>query len=52
MNVFAVSNTLRIKPMEIFSGCISFFCVNVVAVLIVGTFPQIVELIPRLMGLP
>ncbi len=52
MNVFAVSNALRIKPMEIFSGCIPFFCVDVVAVLIMGAFPQIVELIPHLMGLP
>ncbi len=52
MNVFAVSNALRIKPMEIFSGCWPFFFVDVAAVLIMGAFPQIVTFIPHLMGLP
>ena len=52
MNVFAVSNALRIKPMVIFSGCVLFFIVDLVAVLLMGLFPQIVEFIPHLMGLP
>lgn len=52
MNVFAVSNALRIKPMEIFSGCVPFFFVDVAAVLIMGAFPQVVEFIPHLLGLP
>lgn len=51
MNVFAVSNALRIRPAEIFAGCWPFFCVDLVAVLLMGAFPQIVEFLPHLMGL-
>ena len=52
MNVFAVSNSLRIKPMEIFRGCVLFFCIDLLAVIIMGAFPAIVEFIPMtLMGL-
>jgi tripartite ATP-independent transporter DctM subunit len=52
MNVFAVSNALRIKPMEIFSGCVPFFFVDLTAILIMGACPAIVEFIPHLLGLP
>lgn len=53
MNVFAVSNALRIKPMEIFKGSVMFFCTDLVAVLLMGAFPIIIEFIPQvILGLP
>lgn len=51
MNVFAVSNALRIKTSEIFAGVWPFFVLNIVIILIMALFPQIVEFIPHLMGL-
>lgn len=50
MNVFAVSNALRVKTTEIFRGIVPFFIVDLVAIFILGTFPQLVEFIPRLLG--
>lgn len=51
MNVFVMSNALRIKPMEIFSGILPFFLVELTAVLIIGALPQIITWLPRLLGL-
>lgn len=50
MNVFAVSNALRIGTSQIFKGVIPFFILDIVAIYIMALFPQIVEFIPRLMG--
>ena len=50
MNVFAVSNALRIKPAEVFKGAAPFFLVDMVAIILLGLFPQVVEFIPTLMG--
>ncbi len=50
MNVFAVSNALRIKPIEVFKGVIPFFCVDLAAIFIMILFPKIVEFIPSLLG--
>ncbi|MBR3401003.1 MAG: TRAP transporter large permease subunit [Parasporobacterium sp.] len=50
MNVFAVSNALRINTSEIFKGVIPFFVLDIVAIFIMGMVPQIVEFIPKLMG--
>lgn len=51
MNVFAVSNALRIRPMEIFSGVAPFFLMQLAAVLLIGAFPQIITWLPRLTGI-
>ena len=50
MNVFAVSNALRIKASEIFAGVWPFFLINIVAFFIMALFPQLVEFIPHLLG--
>lgn len=50
MNVFAVSNALRIGTSEIFKGVIPFFVLDLVAIFIMGAVPQIVEFLPKLMG--
>lgn len=49
MNVFAVSNALRVKPMEIFRGALPFFFMDIVCVYIMALFPQIVEFLPKLL---
>ena len=46
MNVFAVSNALREKSSTVFKGAVPFFIVDVVAILLMGAFPAIVEFIP------
>ncbi len=51
MNVFAVSNALRIRPSEIFAGVTPFFCMELAAVLIIGAFPQIITWLPVLTSL-
>ena len=51
MNVFAVSNALKVRPMEIFKGCVPFFILDVVCVYIMAIFPQVVEFLPKLMGI-
>ena len=50
MNVFAVSNALRIGTTQIFKGVIPFFIVDIAAIYICALFPQLVEIIPRLLG--
>lgn len=50
MNVFAVSNALRIKSSEIFKGVWPFFLVDLAAIFIMALCPQIVEFIPKLLG--
>ncbi len=50
MNVFAVSNALRIKSGEVFKGVLPFFCVDLAAIYLCAIFPQIVEFLPRLLG--
>lgn len=50
MNVFAVSNALRIGTTQIFKGVVPFFIVDIVAIYICALFPQLVEIIPRLLG--
>ena len=51
MNVFAVSNALRVSPSEIFGGVTPFFLMDLAAVLIIGAFPQIIMWLPALSGL-
>ena len=51
MNVFAVSNALKVRPMEIFKGCVPFFILDIVCVYVMALFPQIVEFLPKLMGI-
>ncbi len=51
MNVFAVSNALKVRPMDIFKGCVPFFILDIVCVYIMAIFPQIVEFLPKLMGI-
>lgn len=50
MNVFAVSNALRIGTTQIFKGVIPFFIVDIVAIYIMSLFPQLVEFLPKLLG--
>ena len=51
MNVFAVSNALRVSPSEIFGGVTPFFLMDLAAVLLIGAFPQIIMWLPALSGL-
>lgn len=51
MNVFAVSNALRIKTSEIFKGVWPFFFIDLIAIFVMALFPQLVEFLPKLMGL-
>ena len=51
MNVFAVSNALRIKTSEIFKGVWPFFLVDLMAIFLMALFPQLVDFLPKLMGL-
>ena len=51
MNVFAVSNALRVRPMDIFKGCVPFFVLDIVCVYIMAIFPDLVHFIPRLLGI-
>ena len=50
MNVFAVANALRVRPMDIFRGCVPFFILDIVCVYIMAFIPQIVEFLPKLLG--
>jgi tripartite ATP-independent transporter DctM subunit len=50
MNVFAVSNALRIRPTEIFRGVVPFFIMELFAVLIIGAFPAVITWLPVLTG--
>lgn len=51
MNVFAVSNALRISPSEIFAGVTPFFLMDLAAVLLIGAVPEIIMWLPRLSGI-
>ena len=51
MNVFAVSNALRVSPSEIFGGVTPFFLMDLAAVLVIGAFPKIIMWLPALSGL-
>lgn len=51
MNVFAVSNALKVRPMDIFKGCVPFFILDIVCVYVMALFPQIVQFLPKLMGI-
>jgi len=50
MNVFATANALRINPSEIFKGVIPYFICEILLVLLIGLFPQIVTFLPALLG--
>ncbi len=50
MNVFAVANALRVRPMEIFSGVTPFFLMDLAAVLVIGACPAIITWLPALTG--
>ncbi len=49
MNVFAVSNVLKVDPVEVFKGVLPFFIVEFVMVILIALFPQIVTFIPSLL---
>jgi tripartite ATP-independent transporter DctM subunit len=50
MNVFATANALKVNPSEIFKGVLPFFICDVIIVLLLVLFPQIVLWLPGLMG--
>ena len=52
MNVFATANALRVNPSEIFKGVVPYFICEVVIVILIALFPDIVLFLPRLMGAP
>ena len=49
MNVFAVSNALRVRPTEIFKGAVPFFILDLVCVYIMALFPKVVQFLPSLL---
>ncbi len=51
MNVFAVSNALRVDPGAVFKGMWPFFAGEVALVLLLPVVPQITTLIPSLLNL-
>lgn len=50
MNVFATANALRVNSSEIFKGVVPYFICEVVLVILIGIFPQIVTFLPTVMG--
>ena len=50
MNVFATANALRINPSDIFKGVVPYFICEILLVLLIGLFPQIVTFLPTLFG--
>ena len=50
MNVFATSNALRINPSEIFKGVIPYFICEVAVVMFLALFPDVILILPRLLG--
>ena len=50
MGVFMVAATAKVSTTEIFKGIIPFFIVDIVAVLLMALFPQIVLWLPNLMA--
>ena len=51
MNVFATANALRINPSEVFKGIVPYFICEMVLVLLIGLFPQIVTFLPTITGM-
>ncbi|MDR1766202.1 MAG: TRAP transporter large permease subunit [Lachnospiraceae bacterium] len=52
MNVFATANALRVNASEIFKGVLPYFVCELLVVVLIGLFPQIVTFLPKLMGAP
>jgi tripartite ATP-independent transporter DctM subunit len=52
MNVFATSNALRVNPSEVFTGVLPYFITEISIVALIGLFPQIVTIIPTILGIP
>ena len=52
MNVFATANALRVNPSEIFKGVVPYFICEMVVVILIALFPDIVLFLPRLLGAP
>jgi TRAP-type C4-dicarboxylate transport system permease large subunit len=52
MNVFATANALRVNPAEIFKGVAPFFICDLIIVLLIVLFPQLVLWLPQLLGAP
>ena len=50
MNVFATANALRVNPSEIFKGVVPYFICEIVVVILIALIPDIVLLLPRLLG--
>jgi C4-dicarboxylate transporter, DctM subunit len=50
MNVFATANALRVNPSEVFKGVVPYFLCELVMVFVIAFFPQMVTLLPTLMG--
>jgi len=50
MNVFATANALRINPTLIFKGVLPFFLCEVIMVMVIAFFPEIVTFLPDLIG--
>lgn len=50
MNVFAVSNALRIDSGKIFKGVPLFFAIEVLMVILIGLVPQICLIIPNMLS--
>ena len=52
MNVFATANALRVNPSDIFKGVTPYFICEILIVLMIGLFPDIVLFLPKLLGAP
>ena len=52
MNVFAVSNAIRISPSVIFKGVLPYFICELGIVILIALFPNIVLWLPSLLGVP
>ena len=49
MNVFATANALRVNPSEIFKGVAPYFLCELLMVIVIALFPQLVTFLPSLM---
>lgn len=50
LNVFTVSNVLRIPPSKVFTGSIPFLICYIVCILLAAAFPNVLLWLPRLLG--
>lgn len=50
MGVFTVSSALKIDPGIVFKGVIPSFVAEMICVLLMGFFPQIIQFLPSLLG--